>query len=56
MKKVYLHVDSCDYATIVILSIVSFFKTPQKDLLTSSLIVNIIPDFPAKVEWEAGES
>lgn len=35
---------------LTILSVVSF-KTPQKDLLTSSLIVNIVPDFPSKVEW-----
>ena len=51
MKKKYIYISIVAIMPLLtILSIVSF-KTPQKDLLTSSLIVNIIPDFPAKVEW-----
>ena len=51
MKKKYIYISIVAIMPLLtILSIVSF-KTPQKDLFTSSLIVNIIPDFPAKVEW-----
>ncbi len=35
---------------LVILSIVSF-KNPQRDQLDTSIIVNVVPDFPTKVKW-----
>ncbi|WP_455496573.1 lytic transglycosylase domain-containing protein [Coprobacter sp.] len=54
MKKKYIYMSLAVILPLLTILLIASFKTNKNDLVTISSIVNVVPDFPTKVEW-AGE-
>lgn len=54
MKKRYIYTSVAVILPLLIVLLIASFKATKSDTLSLPGIVNVVPDFPAKVEW-AGE-